>query len=152
MRRSDLQNRLSELVATYLEIQTTYKFLTRKFGLTEISLWILHLLRTSEEETITQKTLCDLLYLPKQSVNSSLNLLREGGYVELVPGGDRRTKVIRLNKEGVGFARRTSDRATAMQLDAASKMTEEELEALIRLNREYAALLQESFDRLPENV
>ena len=53
------------------------------------------------EEEFSQQDLCDLLYLPKQTVNSLISNFIKKGYVNLEHvTGTRNRKMIRLTEEG----------------------------------------------------
>lgn len=82
------------------ELNSLYRIAARKSGISdgEICIWSVLL---NEETEYSQQDLCDLLSLPKQTVNSLISNFLKKGYVllEHVPG-TRNRKVIRLTEEG----------------------------------------------------
>lgn len=61
----------------YKESNEVYHRLARHCGLSDSAFWILYTLREAEEP-VSQKQLCNELYLSKQTVNSALKNLEEG--------------------------------------------------------------------------
>ena len=60
----------------YKESNEVYHRLARHCGLSDSAFWILYTLREAEGP-VSQKQLCDELYLSKQTVNSALKKLVE---------------------------------------------------------------------------
>lgn len=82
------------------ELNSLYHIAARKSGISdsEISIWSVLL---NAEEEFSQQDLCDLLYLPKQTVNSLISNFIKKGYVNLEHvTGTRNRKMIRLTEEG----------------------------------------------------
>lgn len=53
----------------------------------------------------TQRQICDMLELPKQTVNNIITALIKQGYIDVVADEcDRRAKIIRLNESGIRYA------------------------------------------------
>ena len=65
----------------------------------------LYALRDSDRSA-TQREVCSMLYEPKQTVNSALKKLESEGYIELIPGTDRRGQLIKLTEKGMDLAGR----------------------------------------------
>lgn len=82
------------------ELNSLYRIAAGKSGISdgEVCIWSALL---CEEEEFSQQDLSDLLFLPKQTVNSIVsNLIKRGFvYLEHVPG-TRNRKVIQLTQEG----------------------------------------------------
>ena len=85
------------------ELNSLYHIAAVKSGVSdgEICVWSI-LLKTDKE--YSQQDLCELLFLPKQTINSIISGLIKKGYVflEHVPG-TRNRKVIRLSDEGRNY-------------------------------------------------
>ncbi len=57
------------------------------------------------QKAMTQKKICVCTGLTKQTVNSVIRSLKEGGYVELAPGiEDRREKQVALTDKGIAYS------------------------------------------------
>ncbi len=82
------------------ELNSLYRIAAGKSGISDGEVCIWSTLLCGEEE-YSQQDLSDLLFLPKQTVNSIVsNLIKRGFvYLEHVPG-TRNRKVIRLTQEG----------------------------------------------------
>lgn len=116
-----------------------YRHAARRFGMSECAMWILYSLRLSKG-TITQKELCDVIAMPKQTVNTALKRLVEEGHVTLVPdASDHRIKCVLLTERGVKRAQESADEVIEAELAAFRGFTEEEIDAYIafqdRLNQ-----------------
>lgn len=84
------------------ELNSIYHSAASKSGITdgEVCVWSA-LLSTDGNEEYSQQDLCDLLYFPRQTVNSIVsNLIKKGLiFLEHAPG-TRNRKIIRLSEEG----------------------------------------------------
>ena len=87
------------------ELNSLYREAAGKSGISDGEVCIWSVLLCSEEE-YSQQDLSDLLYLPKQTVNSIISGLAKKGFVclEHVPG-TRNRKVVRLTKEGRDYGK-----------------------------------------------
>lgn len=132
----------------YKESNELYHRLARHYGLSDSAFWILYTLREAEGP-VSQRQLCQELYLSKQTVNSALKNLEEAGYLRLECAPDsRKNKEIRLTASGEALLRRTADPVFAMEERAFLRLTEEEREAILRLGRRNLDLLREEAERL----
>ncbi len=127
----------------YKESGGIYHQLARHYGLSDSAFWILYTLREAEGP-VTQKQLCQELYLSKQTVNSALKNLEGAGYLllESVPGS-RKNKRVCLTQAGEALLQRTADPVFAMEERAFLRLTGEEREAILRLGRRHLDLLRE---------
>ncbi|MCL2404741.1 MAG: winged helix-turn-helix transcriptional regulator [Defluviitaleaceae bacterium] len=83
-------------------IESLFNSYAKSKGLNFTSLLILELLY-DENETYTQKDLCEKLALPKQLVNTIIKSFWEQEYVELKEAKDRRNKNIILTDKGKSY-------------------------------------------------
>lgn len=138
---------LSEYNGLYKENDELYRNAARKVGLSDCAFWILYFLREHGAE-LTQRDICSAIYVPKQTVNSSLKKLEEEGMIELTEGADRRCKLVRMTQNGAKLAGETVDRVLAAELRAWGKMTAEEQENFLKLFRMYTDLLKQEMGAL----
>ena len=118
----------------YKESNEVYHRLARHCGLSDSAFWILYTLREAEEP-VSQKQLCNELYLSKQTVNSALKNLEEGGYLRLESApNNRKSKEIRLTPSGEELMRRTVDPVFAMEERAFLRLSPQQRQALLELN------------------
>lgn len=133
----------------YKESNEVYHRLARHCGLSDSAFWILYTLREAEEPVSQKQLWCNELYLSKQTVNSALKNLEEGGYLRLESApNNRKSKEIRLTPSGEELMRRTVDPVFAMEERAFQRLTVEEREAILRLGRRNLDLLREEAERL----
>ena len=71
MAGKSINKKLSEYNSIIKENEEIYHKIARKFGLSDCAFWILYTM-CEEEGTLTQSSICDALYQPKQTVNSAL--------------------------------------------------------------------------------
>lgn len=88
------------------ELNSLYHIAAVKSGVSDGEICVWSMLLTTDKE-YSQQDLCELLFLPKQTINSIISGLIKKGYVflEHVPG-TRNRKVIRLSDEGRNYGRK----------------------------------------------
>ena len=121
-----------------------YSNLAKKFKMSDCMLWILYILR-EENKVLTQSDICNMMCIPKQTVNSSLKKMEAEGYIELLNINDKRSKQVSLTEKGLDLANNTVDIIISKENNALSKMDEKEQELLINLLRKFNDLLKDSF-------
>lgn len=139
---------LTRYNSLYKEIDEVYHMLAKHYGLSDCALWIIYIIRESEEDH-TQNKLCELLSLSKQTVNSALKKLEEKGYIRLEHSpGNQKNKLIYLTEPGKQFAAETIDHVIRMEQNAFSQFTPEERIAFLQLFEKYARQLQAESGKL----
>ena len=123
-----------------------YRGAARRLGISDCALWILYSLR-AECQPLTQKQLCLLMYLPKQTVNSALKAMEAEGTITLSAGDDRRTWVVSLTEKGEELARRTADWVVQAEEQAFRGMGREERERFLQDYRKFTSLLRQAVSR-----
>ena len=132
----------------YKESSELYHRLARHYGLSDCAFWILYTMREAGGP-VSQKRLCEELYLSKQTVNSALKSLEAAGYLRLESARDsRRNKDIHLTPAGEELLRRCADPVFAMEERAFLRLEPEERAAVLRLGRRHLDLLREETERL----
>ena len=121
-----------------------YSNLAKKFKMSDCMLWILYILR-EENKVLTQSDICNMMCIPKQTVNSSLKKMEAEGYIELLNINDKRSKQVSFTEKGLDLANNTVDIIISKENNALSKMDEKEQELLINLLRKFNDLLKDSF-------
>ncbi|RKJ40772.1 MarR family transcriptional regulator [Acutalibacter sp. 1XD8-33] len=137
---------LLEYNALIHDNDSLYRAAARRLGVSDCTLWILYSLR-AESQPLTQKRLCGLMYLPKQTVNSALKAMEAEGTITLSAGDDRRTRVISLTETGEELARRTADRVVLAEEQALAGMGREERERFLRDYRKFTDLLRQAMSQ-----
>ena len=132
--KNNSSKRMLEFNEVMKENNDLYSNLAKKFKMSDCMLWILYILR-EENKVLTQSDICNMMCIPKQTVNSSLKKMEAEGYIELLNINDKRSKQ----------ANNTVDIIISKENNALSKMDEKEQELLINLLRKFNDLLKDSF-------
>lgn len=119
-----------------------YAEISKKNGLTFIQMIILYHLNL--KKNISQKELCNDLFLPKQTVNSILWNWKDDGLLNLeCIEGNHKKKIIVFTEKGEAYIKKTLLPILKMERKVMNKMGFEQMEALIESNRLYLNLLNE---------
>ena len=119
------------------QINRIYEDYARSLGLTYTSLYILHLV--SLMDNCTQKHICEMMYLPKQTVNSVVTLLYKQGMVQMVElPEDRRHKAIRLTDKGKEYTSQILPKIDMAETRSIEQFNAEERKQLLSLMERYA--------------
>ena len=139
-----LSKKMLELNEIMKETDDLYRNLAKKFKMSDCMIWILYILR-EDDRSVTQSDICNMMYMPKQTVNSSLKKMEAEGYIELLSINDKLSKQVCLTEKGVDLANNTVDIIISKENNALSKMDKEEQALFINLFKKYKDLLKESF-------
>ena len=139
-----LSKKMLELNEIMKETDDLYRNLAKKFKMSDCMIWILYILR-EDDRSVTQSDICNMMFMPKQTVNSSLKKMESEGYIELLNINDKRSKQVCLTEKGVDLANNTVDIIISKENNALSKMDKEEQALFINLFKKYKDLLKESF-------
>lgn len=132
---------------TMKDMDQLYEEYARAHGLTYTSFAVLECI-CMQQDLCTQKTICEELHYPKQSVNVVVKSLLEKGYVELkeLPE-DRRNKRITLTAAGEAFVDETVQPFWTAGEAAEETLSEEERAEFLRLLKLYTQALRERLIR-----
>lgn len=142
--KNNSSKRMLEFNEVMKENNDLYNNLAKKFKMSDCMLWILYILR-EENKVLTQSDICNMMCIPKQTVNSSLKKMEAEGYIELLNINDKRSKQVSFTEKGLDLANNTVDIIISKENNALSKMDEKEQELLINLLRKFNDLLKDSF-------
>lgn len=97
-------------------------------------------------EPLTQTRLCSMVYLSKQTVNSSLKKMEREGYISLQNAKDsKKVKLVSLTEKGEKLAENVADKIIERELSALRAMPEGKAEEFISLYALYAECLKTEF-------
>lgn len=100
----------------------------------------------------TQKELCEIWYLSKQTVCSCLKQLVIKGYVEAVPSKSNfREKLLTLTPSGRELCAVTAKRVRKAELAAFERLLPDERLTLIELTEKHIDCIDEEFKKILEN-
>ena len=142
--KNNSSKRMLEFNEVMKENNDLYSNLAKKFKMSDCMLCILYILR-EENKVLTQSDICNMMCIPKQTVNSSLKKMEAEGYIELLNINDKRSKQVSFTEKGLDLANNTVDIIISKENNALSKMDEKEQELLINLLRKFNDLLKDSF-------
>ena len=128
------------------ELNSLYHIAAGKSGISdgEVSIW--STLLCSEEE-YSQQDLSDLLYLPKQTVNSIISNLVKKGFVSLEHDpGTRNRKVVRLTKEGRDYGEDNVMWIFRAEEKALEQTDSEQVKVCIEMIEKYISNLKKEID------
>lgn len=149
MAGKSINKKLSEYNSIIKENEEIYHKIARKFGLSDCAFWILYMM-CEEEGTLTQTGICDVLYQPKQTVNSALKKLENDGYIELETMAGRRSKQINFTEKGSKFVDETVGKVITNEQKALLSLTLEEQEMFIGLFHKYTNLLKNNINSMED--
>lgn len=104
---------MSRLNAALTNIDSAYAIIAKKHGLTFNALMMIYLM--NEEERITQKQVCDALFLPKSTVHSILREFIKQGYATLEARDNKKEKHIVATVKGKQFISKICEETNRME-------------------------------------
>lgn len=131
-----MKAQLQEFNNIITELFTAYHQMASKLGVTENELWILYEL-LSTEDGLLQRELCERLGLPKQTVNSALQKMKQAGQIKQNMGKDRRTKLVSLTEAGRQLAEQKAGWLMQAESAALGAMGPEKRDGLFTGLRDY---------------
>lgn len=142
---------LLEYNTIFKENDVIYRRMAAQFGLSDSAFWILYCLRENATP-LTQKQLCESIYMSKQTINSALKSLERNGFITLATGKDRRSKFLVLTEAGQELAARTVDLVIEQEQLAIASMGQESMKQFLSLFRIYTDALKQHFQTIaPES-
>lgn len=108
-------------------VEACYMTIARKNNLTYNALMLLLML--DYYDNVTQKQVCDELYMPKSSVHSMLSDLIDREYLELTAGGNKKEKYIVPTAAGKAFIKKVVSETEQMENGTLQAVSEAEIVA-----------------------
>ena len=134
--------------------QPLHKFissLAEKFGISDTTLDILCGIEQLGRPC-TQKELCEIWYLSKQTVNSCIKQLSEKGFIETKSSSnDFREKLLFLTPKGKELCARSAKLIYSAECAAFAKLSYEERRQLIVLTKKHVDSLENEFKKILES-
>ena len=146
-----MQEKRKQQIAAYydywFEVNALYEKWAKQHCLTAHALFALYTIR-EYPEACTQRRICDMLQLPKQTIGAILDTFEKKGYLEKeVMESDRRNKRIVLTEKGKAYAEGILSDLYRFEMAALDGMKEEEIRGLLaggqRLREEMVRVLKE---------
>ncbi len=103
---SQIQLQIQSWYTQWLLVDRLYASFAQQYGITSTAMFVLRMLLVMPE-SCTQRSICESLTLPKQTVSCLLESLEKTGYVEKKPDQlDKRSKLIGLTSKGRDYTKR----------------------------------------------
>lgn len=141
---------ISELV-TLASVRATYAYeqYDKLMGITQYESIILYELYTHPR--LSQKELVYRSGIPKQSISKGIHILREQGYLEVIPDDqDKRVKYCALTKEGKAYAQKKEAPLLALEMRVIDKLGPDRAELACQILNEWTDLLSAEIANLKE--
>ena len=144
---SEIEKLLYKYNRIYKENNDLYRGVAKALGVSDSVFWILYSLR-EQSRGATQSEICNMLYEPKQTVNSALKKMEAEGYITMASHPDRRRKLLVLTQKGEELAEKTADQVLALECSALKEMSEADRQAFLRLFQTYTEILKEKISSI----
>ena len=128
------------------EMDVDYHNAAVRLGLSDSEFGILYTLCVEGSGT-NQSVLYKKSGIARSTVNSAIRKMEGRGWLYLVPGEGRNTRVM-LTEEGEAAVAQTVGRIVEIEKQIFGAFTEEEAKLLIRLNRSFEAQLKQAVEKL----
>ncbi|MEG0328721.1 MAG: MarR family transcriptional regulator, partial [Erysipelothrix sp.] len=130
----------------YYEYNALYQDISTYFGLSNSSLLVLTALST--KQPYTQKQLSEQLFLPKQTIHSSINsLVKSGILIVKLSDNNNKAKEIYLTDKGEKFVDETVRALYEAEKKASERLTDKEMEILFELTKKHLVYVQEEINK-----
>ncbi len=135
----DIKNEAKRLDDIWQNIDSVYDYYAKQLGLNSTTLYLLQIVYTSEP--CTQKQICDIMMLPKQTVNTIVRDYQNKGLLETTESPeDRRHKHIRLTQQGKAYCQEIIPPLEEAEAYAMAQFTEDERSTMFALMEKYNKL------------
>ncbi|MDR1248049.1 MAG: MarR family transcriptional regulator [Treponema sp.] len=137
-RLQEIHKQVHAYAVLWKKITAIYDAYAKAHGLSYAALHILYVLHNNPEGC-TQKSICQRVFMPKQTVNSVIKELEaKGSIVCAVMEGDRRNKIVRLTDGGIKYASEIIMPIYEHEFHAMEQLAPEQREALLNSTERYA--------------
>ncbi len=137
---NDVSEQMIEFNKIYKMIDDTYHNYAKSCDLSNASLWILYSV-WENNETYTQKELCEVWSYSRQTINSALKNLEGQGLIQLLHELDnKKNKQIILTKRGKGLAEKVIVPLMEAEKNSFASLSNEERCIFLKLMKKHAEL------------
>ncbi len=143
-----LSGQFNMLNQLYKQSEEIYHDFSVRCGLSDSSLWLLYALNDAEKP-LTQAEICGEWSISKQTLNSAIKKMKDGGYITLESiDTNKKTKHIVLTPSGYELAQQTAGSMAQAERQALADLTNEEREMLVSLSEKHLNFLKREFDKI----
>lgn len=138
-----LEQQVAEYCRMSHEVLMVYDEIAKSLGVSYTNMFVLYIIYDNRE-SCTQKTICQIALLPKQTVNVIITGFLKQGLIELAEmKEDRRTKRITFTKKGLDYVTGIVPKIKDAERRALANFNDHERAALIESTRRYIAQFRE---------
>lgn len=149
---NDFHEQYTVLTRQQKSIDELYHRIAMQIGLSDSAFLTLFCL-CEDDEIYTQNSLSEALFIPKQTLNSTIRNLVQSGYVYLEKiSGARNSKSIHLTEKGTEFCKRFILPSISAEENALMRMTEAEITSYLALANKQSVLLYDELNTLLEHI
>ena len=141
-----MANDVQRFDKAFQQMDRAYEKYAKSFNMTYSSLALFQLIW--ENQPCTQKRLCDITMLPKQTVNTIVMSFVRQGYIEMVEQSeDRRHKSMFLSKAGNQFAQKILPKIKEAENISIEQFTEDEKNKFFTLLEKFANAFSDKLNK-----
>lgn len=131
MPNKTIRQNITEFSSYLQEMNRTYEAYAKKYNFSYTTMQIINLI--NEVEDCTQKKICELTFLPKQTVNSIITALYKEELIDLIVNPtNRRLKTIIFTNKGQELVQEALPKVREAELSAMESLTEEERNTMLK--------------------
>jgi DNA-binding MarR family transcriptional regulator len=148
-------DKINEYIKIYYEswfrINNSYNIWTQTRGINYNTLFVLYEVYNNSINC-TQRSICDNLLLPKQTVSTILKKLEQQEYIyREINERDRRNKIVKLTVKGMEFASDILTELEKAEVEAYENLSEEERYVVTKGLHLFAKVIEKSFFKKEDN-
>lgn len=132
-------------------LDLTFEHYAKSFGLSHTNFKIL--LNIFFAKNITQKMLCEILTLPKQTVNAAITYFYKKGYIKLIENPEnRREKIIHFTEEGKKYSENIISRFSEAQFYIIRRDRYEDMNIFMKTFEDFVELSCNSIETIMKEL
>ncbi|MEE8885846.1 MAG: MarR family winged helix-turn-helix transcriptional regulator [Eubacteriales bacterium] len=140
---SDFEKDITNIWSTWSQCNAMYHRWAANQDINYYQLLVLYAI--DQRDALTQREICELEGLQKQTVNSVIRQFKAEGYVTLEPGQkDKREKLVRFTQKGRTYAQEVLSPLFQIEKKVYSMMGQERVQQLYELSRLFNLLFEDA--------
>lgn len=137
---------MDELNDIFAAVEACYMTIAKENNLTYNALMLM--LMIDSYEHLTQKQVCDALFLPKSSVHSMLSDLIDRGFLTLTEGSNKKEKYIVPTDNGTQLVKKVAAETEQMESRTLKALSESEISAFTETAKKLAEQMKKESENL----
>lgn len=144
-----MQDYIQAYYHNWFTTNNLYEQFAKRFGIPSSLLFLVYEL---DQAPTTQRGLCEVLILPKQTVHSMLKKLEAQQHVSITPSkADKRERIVALTAKGIQHWAPILKHLEQIENQAMNGMSADEREAMRNTNRRFAECLEQALNDTKEH-